>query len=81
MEQIEFYEIKTLLLEQKAMLQSLFPNKVSISFIKERTGFTRQAIRQNLINNFESEVDFWIEDGRIFMSRKVAFQLLNLIGE
>jgi predicted DNA-binding protein YlxM (UPF0122 family) len=81
MEQIEFYEIKTLLLEQKAMLQSLFPNKVSLSFIKERTGLTRQAIRQKLINNFEAEVDFWLEGGKIFMSRKVALQLLNLIGE
>lgn len=81
MNQIEFYEIKTLLLEQKAILQSLFPNKVSLSFIKERTGFTRQAIRQKLINNFEAEVDFWLEGGRIFMSRKVALQLLNLIGE
>lgn len=81
MEQIEFYEIKTLLLEQKAMLQSLFPNKVSLSFIKERTALTRQAIRQKLINNFEAEVDFWLEGGKIFMSRKVALQLLNLIGE
>ena len=65
MSEIEYLEIKTLLLEQKAMLQSLFPNKVSISFIKERTGLTRQAI----------------EGGKIFMSRKVALQLLNLIGE
>ena len=75
MSEIEYLEIKTLLLEQKAMLQSLFPNKVSLSFIKERTGLTRQAIRQKLINNFESEVDFWLEGGKIFMSRKVALQL------
>lgn len=67
MSEIEYLEIKTLLLEQKAMLQSLFPNKVSLSFIKERTGLTRQAIRQKLINNFESEVDFWLEGGKIFM--------------
>ena len=81
MEQIEFYEIKKLLLEQKAMFELLFPKKMPISFIKEITGKTRQAIRQNLINNFESEVDFWLEGGKIFMSRKVALQLLNLIGE
>ena len=81
MSQTDYYEIKKLLLEQKAILETLFPNKVSISFIKERTGLTRQGIRQKLINNFEPEVDFWQEGGKIFMSKNVAFQLLNLIGD
>ena len=63
------------------MIETLFPNKVSISFIKERTGLTRQGIRQKLINNFEPEVDFWQEGGKIFMSKSVALQLLNLIGD
>ena len=79
--QTEYLEIKKLLLEQKAILETLFPNKVSISFIKERTGLTRQGIRQKLINNFEPEVDFWQEGGKIFMSKSVALQLLNLIGD
>ena len=81
MSEIEYLEIKTLLLEQKAILQSLFPNKVSLSFIKERTGLTRQAIRMQLINNFELEVDFWKENGKIFMSKATAFQLLKLNKE
>jgi hypothetical protein len=81
MSQTDYYEIKKLLLEQKAILETLFPNKVSISFIKERTGLTRQGIRQKLINNFEPEVDFWQEGGKIFMSKSVALQLLNLIGD
>ncbi len=81
MSQTDYYEIKKLLLEQKAILETLFPNKVSISFIKERTGLTRQGIRQKLINNFEPEVDFWQEGGKIFMSKNVALQLLNLIGD
>lgn len=81
MNQTDYFEIKKLLLEQKAMIETLFPNKVSISFIKERTGLTRQGIRQKLINNFEPEVDFWQEGGRIFMSKRVALQLLNLIGD
>ncbi len=81
MSQTDYYEIKKLLLEQKIILETLFPNKVSISFIKERTGLTRQGIRQKLINNFEPEVDFWQEGGKIFMSKNVALQLLNLIGD
>ena len=80
MSQTEYFEIKKLLLEQKKILETLFPNKVSISFIKERTGLTRQGIRDKLINNFQPEVDFWQEGGKIFMSKSVALQLLNLIG-
>ena len=37
MSQTEYFEIKKLLLEQKKILETLFPNKVSISFIKEIT--------------------------------------------
>ena len=81
MSQTEYFEIKKLLLEQKKTLETLFPNKVSISFIKERTGLTRQGIRDKLINNFQPEVDFWQEGGKIFMSKSVALQLLNLIGD
>jgi len=74
----EYLELKTLLLEQRTLLRTLFPNKVSLSFIKERTGLTRQAIRMKLINNFEVEVDFWKENGKIFMSKATALQLLQL---
>ena len=81
MSQTEYIEIKSLLLQQKVLLESLFPTKVSISFIVERTGLSRQGIRQKLINNFEPEVDFWQEGGKIFMSKNVAFQLLKLIGD
>ncbi len=75
---LQYYEIRKLLLEQKVLLEALFPNKVSISFIVERTGLSRQAIRMKLINNFEIEVDFWKESGKIYMSRVTAFQLLKL---
>lgn len=81
MNQTDYFEIKKLLLEQKTMIETLFPKKMSISFIKERTGLSRQAIRQKLINNFEPEVDFWQEGGKIFMSKSVALQLLNLVGD
>ena len=77
----QYIEIKNLLLEQNAILRTLFPEKVPLSFIKERTGVTRQAIRMQLIYNFELEVDFWKENGKIFMSKATAFQLLKLNKE
>ena len=73
----EYLELKNLLLEQRELLKSLFPEKVSLSFVKERTGLSRQAIRMKLINNFEVEVDFWKENCKIFMSKSTALQLLK----
>ncbi len=73
----EYLNLIHLLLEQKKMLEILFPEKVSISYITQRTGKTRQAIRQFLINNYEEGVDFWLEKGKIFVAKKVALQLLK----
>ena len=73
----EYLELKALLLEQRNILISLFPEKVSLSFVKERTDLSRQAIRMKLINNYEVEIDFWKENGKIFMSKTTALQLLK----
>ncbi|MBE0491827.1 MAG: hypothetical protein IBX44_06210 [Sulfurospirillum sp.] len=77
MSEMHYLELKTLLLEQREMFLSLFPKKVPISFITERTGLTRQAIRMKLLNNYEPEVDFWKEDGKIIIARTTALQLLK----
>lgn len=76
----ELHEIKQMLLEQRNLFNSLFPSKIAISFICEKTGMTRQGVRANLINNYEPETDFWKEGGKIYMSKKVALQLLSIIG-
>ncbi|AXH09071.1 MULTISPECIES: hypothetical protein [Campylobacterales] len=78
MSEMHYLELKTLLLEQREIFLSLFPKKVPISFIVERTGLTRQAIRMKLLNNYEPEVDFWKENDKIFISRTTALQLLKL---
>ena len=49
MSEFEYIEIKSLLLEQREILRNLFPDKVSLSYIKERTSLTRQAIRMKLM--------------------------------
>jgi hypothetical protein len=75
---MELLEIKNLLLEQRALLDALFPNKISISFVVERTGLSRQGVRKKLIENYDIEDDFWKENGKIFMTKKVALQMLNI---
>lgn len=80
MSQTEFYELKSLILEQREKLEKLellIPEKFEISFVSGKTGLTRQAIRQRLINKFEHKVDFWMEGGKIFLSQKVALQMLK----
>ena len=80
MSKTECYEIKRLILEQREKfekLELLIPEKFEISFLVAKTGLTRQAIRQRLINKFEPEVDFWMEGGKIYLSQKVALQMIK----
>ena len=80
MSQNEFYELKSLILEQREKLEKLellIPEKFDISFVIKKTGLTRQAIRQRLYIKFEHKVDFWMEGDKIYMSQKVALQMLK----
>ena len=43
----------------------------------KKTGLTRQAIRQRLLIKFEHKVDFWMEGDKIYMSQKVALQMIK----
>ena len=80
MSQTEYCEIKSLLLENREKLEKLellIPEKFDISFVVKKTGLTRQAIRQRLYIKFEHKVDFWMEGDKIYMSQKVALQMIK----
>ncbi len=77
MSQNEFYELKSLILEQREKLELLIPDKFDIAYISQKTGLTRQAIRQRLLLKFEPKVDFWYEGGKIYLSQKVALLMLK----
>ena len=80
MSQTEYCEIKSLLLENREKLEKLellIPEKFDISFVVKKTGLTRQAIRQRLLIKFRHKVDFWIEGDKIYMSQKVALQMIK----
>ncbi|MBP6714924.1 MAG: hypothetical protein KA157_13365 [Aliarcobacter sp.] len=80
MSQTEYCEIKSLLLENREKLEKLellIPEKFDISFVVKKTGLTRQAIRQRLLIKFEHKVDFWMEGDKIYMSQKVALQMIK----
>ena len=80
MSQTELYELKKLILEQREKLEKLellIPEKFDISFVVKKTGLTRQAIRQRLLIKFEHKVDFWMEGDKIYMSQKVALQMIK----
>lgn len=80
MSQTDFFEIKNLLLEHREKLERLellIPEKFEISYICNKTGLTRQAIRQRLFLKFQHKVDFWYEGSKIYLSQKVALQMLK----
>jgi len=73
----EYLEIKGMLSETMSMIQMLIPQKASVSYLAETTGKSRQSIRQFLINNFEPEVDYWLEGGKMYASQKAAITILT----
>jgi len=77
----EYLELKSLLLEQNAMLQMLIPTKASVSYICETTGKSRQTVTNFLKSNFEPDVDFWKENGKIMTSKSTTVQLLRKYNE
>ena len=77
----EYLELKSILLEQNAMLQMLVPTKASVSYICETTGKKRQTVTAYLKANFEPDVDFWIENGKIMTSKSTTLQLLRKYNE
>jgi hypothetical protein len=77
-------EIKSLLIQQankieenNALLEMVVPKKVSLSYLVECTGKTRQAMREFIMNNYNPTSDFWKEGGKIFVSRNVATAVLK----
>ncbi len=72
----EYLELKGMLSELKRMIKMLIPQKASVSYLSETTGKSRQSIRQFLINNFEPEVDYYIDGGKMYTSQKAAITIL-----
>ena len=72
----EYLELKGMLSELKRMIKMLIPQKASVSYLAETTGKSRQSIRQFLINNFEPEVDYYIDGGKMYASQKAAITIL-----
>lgn len=63
--------------EQYALIEIFIPKKVSLSYLVENTGKSRQALREYVINNFDYKTDFWKEGNKIFVSRNVATAILK----
>ena len=75
--QNEYLELKGMISNLTSMVQMLIPQKASVSYLSETTGRSRQGIRNFLINNFEPEVDYWVENGKMFASQGAAITILT----
>jgi len=74
---LEYLEMKQILGQLVTMVNMIIPKKVSVSYLSETTGQSRQLIRQSLINNFEPDKDFWNEGGKTFVNKDVAITILE----
>ena len=73
----EYLEIKSYLTQLATMINMLIPTKVSVSYLAETTGKSRQAIHQFLMNNFEPDRDFWQEGGKTYVSKDAAITIMQ----
>lgn len=74
---LEYLEMKQMLGQLVTMINMIIPTKVSVSYLVESTGNSRQSVRQYLINNFEPDKDFWLEGGKTFVSKDAAISILE----
>ncbi len=73
----EYIEIKNYLTQLTTMLEMLIPRKVSVSYLAESTGNSRNSIHQYLMNNFEPDKDFWREGGKTYVSKDAAISIMQ----
>ena len=74
---LEYLEMKQMLGQLVTMISMIIPKKVSVSYLVESTGKSRQSVRQYLINNFEPDKDFWQEGGKTYVNKNVAVSILG----
>ena len=74
---LEYLEVKQMLGQLVTMINLIIPTKVSISYLVDSTGNSRQSVRQYLLNNFEPDKDFWNEGGKTFVSKQAAVSILE----
>lgn len=73
----EFLELKSIMLETQNIVTLLVPSKSTVSYISNITGKGRQTITSYLQNNFEPDVDYWKENGKIYTSKATTLELLR----
>jgi hypothetical protein len=74
---LEYLELKNMLSQLATMLNLLIPKKVSVSYLAESTGKSRQSVHKYLMNNFEPEIDFWREGGKTYVNKDTAISILQ----
>ncbi len=72
-----YLELKNLILDLRDTIQLIMPKKASVSYICDTTGKSRQTITSFLHNNYEPDVDYWKENGKIMVSKETTIKLLR----
>jgi len=75
------FEEKQLLIELRDEIQTIkeavcsLPKWLSLSDVADDKGFSRQGLRQKLLNDFEPEVDYQYRGAKIYIARNAVSQI------
>lgn len=73
-------DLKNLLLEIRSKISDLsllLPSQISLSQLSAITGKSRQTLTAYARSNFEPQVEFWLENGKIILSQTAALKILR----
>ena len=73
----ELIEMKNIILEVRNKLELYFPKKILLSQLSITLNTSRQTLLYFLQTNYEYNIDYWKENGKILVSEKVAFEIIR----
>ena len=80
MKDIEALELKNMILSFRQELDNkislLMPDEFSLSFLAQRTGWSRAGLNGKLKRTYVEDVDFYLKNNRIFMTKKTALEMI-----
>jgi hypothetical protein len=80
MKNIEALELKNMILAIKQELEEkifiLMPEEFSLSYLAQRTGWSRAGLARKLRRLYTEDVDFYMKNSHIVMTRKTALEMI-----
>lgn len=82
MTDLDKLELKNMILETRKefnrKIDILMPAEFSLSFLSQRTGWSRNGLKRKLKAEYEEGVDFYLKNSKTTMTKKVALEMIAM---